>query len=224
MPPFIANWQQKIDSRVLRERVLIFLTLLTLVFLLWSLIIQNGLDKSADALEAQTKTLSDQRKTLEAQVASIAAITSVDPDVPQKNAIAQITAELAQLDAQLANLSQGLVSADQLPQILQDVLLKTRDLTLVQLQTLPAQELQLKVLDQKAPGEAPDAGAGVFKHAVSLRVSGEYFQVIKFLQSLEQLPWRFYWEQLDYQVSEYPRANIELRVYTLSAEEGLFGV
>jgi MSHA biogenesis protein MshJ len=41
---------------------------------------------------------------------------------------------------------------------------------------------------------------------------------------LERLPWRFYWQDLNYSVDHYPNAEVILRVYTLSSEEGLFGV
>ena len=49
-------------------------------------------------------------------------------------------------------------------------------------------------------------------------------QVVQFLVALERLPWRFYWQDLNYSVDHYPNAEVILRVYTLSSEEGLFGV
>lgn len=222
MLPALAGLEQKIDGCVLRERAILFLSALTVVFLLWSLLLQSPIDKQQKALKSQLNTLQTQRTTLDNQVTAIRLAAANDPDLPQKNTIAQLTAELTELDGQLNSLSQGLVSADQLPQILQEVLLKTGELTLVQLQTLPTEELQLVVLDEA--NEIAPGGAGVFKHGVALRVSGNYFQVLKFLELLEQSQWRFYWERLNYTVSEYPRADIELRVYTLSAEEGLLGV
>jgi len=66
--------------------------------------------------------------------------------------------------------------------------------------------------------------AGVYKHATALKINGGYFQVLDYLQTLESLPWRFYWDWMSYSVVEYPSAEIEIRVYTLSAEEGLLGV
>ena len=65
---------------------------------------------------------------------------------------------------------------------------------------------------------------GVYEHVVEMRASGSYFQIIQFLTALEALSWRFYWQRLDYKVTEYPNAEIILRVYTLSSEEGLLGV
>jgi len=96
---------------------------------------------------------------------------------------------------------------------------------------LPAQELQLVQTNSDAapaaqpnPAAAEESSAGVYQHAVELRVSGNYNQILHFLIALERLPWRFYWQSLDYKVEHYPNAEVTLRVYTLSSEEGLFGV
>jgi len=59
---------------------------------------------------------------------------------------------------------------------------------------------------------------------VELEVSAGYFQLLDLLQRLEALPWRFYWDRLEYRRSDYPRGHIRLRVHTLTAEEGLLGV
>lgn len=222
MPPALTQLQQKIDSRVLRERVLLFLTALALVFLLWSLMFQNAIDARQSELSNQLNNVRTQRQALDAQIATVSLAVANNPNTEKQHTIATLKAERAQLDADLANLSQGLVSAAELPQILQDVLLQTGELKLVQMQTLPVQELQLAGVETNDGAEVN--GAGVFKHEVVLKVSGNYFQVLTFLTSLESTRWRFYWEQLDYAVTDYPNADIELRVYTLSAEKGLLGV
>ena len=218
----LENLQQKIDSRVLRERVLLFLTALAVVFLLWSLLLQNAIDARQKNLSSQLDAVRTQRQALDAQIATVSLAVANNPNTGKQNTIATLKADLAQMDSDLANLSQGLVSAAELPQILQDVLLQTGELTLVQLQTLPVQELQLTRIEPT--DGAQGKGAGVFKHEVVLKVSGSYFEVLTFLTSLESTRWRFYWEQLDYAVTDYPNADIELRVYTLSAEKGLLGV
>jgi MSHA biogenesis protein MshJ len=72
--------------------------------------------------------------------------------------------------------------------------------------------------------ESESVSAGIYKHTVVLRVSGSYFELLDFLQILESSQWHFYWEQLDYRVTNYPNADILLRVYTLGAEKGRIGV
>jgi MSHA biogenesis protein MshJ len=216
----LQELQHKIDALSLRERVLVLLGGLAVIIALWLLLAQNSIDQRRDNLLTQLQSVDRERSAQMAQLAALSGDTSADAERARQQQLSQLTRRVDELDQKLATLSQGLVSADLLPKILEDVLVTTSQLNLVQLRTLPVEALPLK-------GTAARNGemeTGVFKHTVALRVSGSYFQVVDFLRALETLPWRFYWERLDYSVERYPRAGIEIRVYTLSAEEGLLGV
>jgi MSHA biogenesis protein MshJ len=217
----LAQIQEKIDTRNIRERSLIFLCVIAVIFLLWNLVVQSSIDSKQNVLEIQLKDAKAQRETLENQVATIALALATDPNLEQKNHIAQLNTTIADLDTQLGGLSRGLISADDLPRILQEMLATTSSLNLVSVQTLPVDELQL--ITGESAGDKKTS-AGIYKHSVVLRVSGSYFQLVNFLQALETSEWRFYWEQLDYEVENYPDADIVLRVYTLGAEKGRLGV
>lgn len=226
----LTQLQEKIDARNIRERSLLFLCVLAVILLLWNLLAQSSLDKKQQLLETQLKDISTQRKNLDAQVASITLALATDPNLEQKNHIAQLKADIGELDNQLGGLTQGLVSVDKLPLILQEMLTKMSRLTLARVQTLAAEELPLALARETSEEVATDAtdltdqGTGVYKHSVVVRVSGSYFELLAFVQLLEASEWRFYWEQLDYRVTYYPNADILLRVYTLSAEKGYLGV
>lgn len=231
MSYFLANIQEKIDTRNLRERGLIFLCVMAVVVLLWNLLLQSSIDSKQKIVEAQLNDTKVQRQTLENQVTGIALALASDPNLEQKNHIAQLNATIADLDIQLGSLSRGLISADDLPRILQEMLATTSSLSLVRVQTLPVQELQLMATEARADLSTADkstadnkASAGIYKHSVVLRISGSYFQLVEFLRALEASEWHFYWEQLDYRVDNYPDADILLRVYTLGAEKGRLGV
>jgi MSHA biogenesis protein MshJ len=218
MSPKLNELVEKIDSYSLRERVLLLVCVLAVLVGIWQLAIEMPQERQRTQLRAELERINGAKS---AQVTQVAALSSalgqaVDGDVFAERET--LRARLATLDDDLAALSQGLVSADQLPRILQDVLVSTTSLNLLRVQTLPVQELPLL-------GAGEEGGStGVFKHSVTLRVSGTYFEVVSFLQTLEELPWRFYWDRLDYKVHGYPRGEIDIRVYTLSAEEGLLGV
>lgn len=219
--------QEKIDARIIRERALIFLSALALVFMLWSFIVQSSIDKKMQETHTQLATLATQRTTLQTQIAAITQNLLNDPNKQKKTQISQLQSDISGLESQLQNVSQNLIKAEQLPQALQEVLQKTEQLTLLEVKTLPAQELhfiQVGTANGAQPVTGDETSAGVYQHAVELRVSGSYSQVVQFLIALEHLPWRFYWQSLDYSVAHYPNAEVILRVYTLSSEEGLFGV
>lgn len=224
----LIQLQEKIDARVMRERALIFFTVLAFVFMLWNFVVQSSIDKKTQETRAQLDQLATQRTTLQTQIAAATQNLLNDPDKQKKAQIAQLQTDISGLENQLQSVSQNLIKANQLPQALQEVLEKTSQLTLLEVKTLPARELQFVAVNTatntpSAPA-SEETNAGVFQHVVELRVSGSYNQVVQFLVALERLPWRFYWQDLNYSVDQYPNAEVILRVYTLSSEEGLFGV
>ena len=47
---------------------------------------------------------------------------------------------------------------------------------------------------------------------------------LRYLQALEALPWRFFWDSVDYQVIAYPQSTVRLKLHTLSLSEDWIGV
>lgn len=232
---FLYSLQEKIDARIMRERALILLSILAVIFVLWNFIVQSSIDKKIQDTRANIETLATQSAALNAQITTVTQSLLNDPDKSKKDQIGQLQNDIQVVETQVQQISHNLIRAEQLPQALQEVLQKTQLVTLLEVKTLPVRELQL--VDNNAPAEVsvpaaqaavdkviPEPSAGVYQHAVELRLSGSYSQMVRFLLELEKLPWRFYWQSLDYSVDKYPNAEATLRVYTLSSEEGLFGV
>lgn len=226
MSPAIAKVFDQIDNRILRERVLIFLTLLALVFLLWDFLVQATFDRERKSLQAEAEKLTTEQKALETQLSTLTMSLASDPAIAKTKEVDLLNSNISAVESRLSGLSQGLISAEQLPQVLEDVLQRTASVKLLQVRTLAATELQLATVKSDLAGNAkPDVlGAGVYKHGVLIRVAGNYSQLIQLMTEIEALQWKFYWESLDYTVKEYPNAEIEIRVFTLSSEEGLLGV
>lgn len=229
---FINKLQETVDARVLRERALIFASAIALLFIAWSFFIQAPFDDRARDMKTKFNELVAQRTATQQQIGEMNQTLLNDPGRLKEEQIKQLQADIDAIDIKLKDASHGLVKAEQLPQILEDVLLRTSKLTLLDVATLPVHELQVetvtgdiyKLNDRLAKNVQARRNLGVYEHVVQMRVAGSYSQITQFLIALEELPWRFYWQRLDYKVVEYPNAEIILRVYTLSSEEGLLGV
>lgn len=230
MPVALQNLMEQIDSRVLRERVLIFFTVLAVIFLFWQLLLQSRIDQTTKALEAEQAQLTTEQQTLDSKIATLTLQMASDPAIAKRKNINDLQTSVAQVETQLAGLSQGLISAELLPNVLQDVLARTTSVQLLQVRTFPASELQLGSplpnpnTSANSASDTSASGTGVYKHIVLIRVSGTYAELVKLLQDIESLQWKFYWESLNYTVKKYPNAEIDIQVFTLSSEEGLLGV
>jgi MSHA biogenesis protein MshJ len=243
----VCEW---IDAKPVRERALIGLSIIALVFLIWNFLFQLPQDKRSLELNAQLSQLSNERKTTQDQLTGLAAAFTNNPAKIKQAEIDQLQIILRDVEEKLSGVSQSLVAAENLPKILESVFHQTQGLELVSIETLAAQEMMLAQIaavetpvvqtssSASSAGSVPDIttaqptpvqeakpqGSGVYKHGVVLHLRGDYFRVLALIKSLENLSWKFYWESLDYKVIDYPNAEIELRVFTLSSEEGLLGV
>jgi MSHA biogenesis protein MshJ len=225
MPSLLTNLMEKIDSRILRERILIFLTLLAAIFFIWNFLLQAKYDNQRTALKSQQTQIITEQRNSESQLATLTQSMASDPAIAKKNEIDALTRKIEAIETQLSSMGQGLISAELLPKVLEEVLQRTSKVKLLQVRTLPATELQLAAVNTGVNNSQQNAnGTGVYKHGVFIRVAGSYSQLIKLMQEIESLDSKFYWEALDYTVNQYPEATIDIRVFTLSSEEGLLGV
>jgi len=85
---------------------------------------------------------------------------------------------------------------------------------------LPVRKL-MSAANEATSGRQEDV---LYLHAVELQLRGSYFEALRYLQALETLPWQVIWDQLEYQVIQYPQADIRLRINTLSGSDRLLGV
>ncbi len=219
------KFEERFNAMAKRERAVSLLAVLALIYLLWTLVLLAPVSRNIEELRMQKQTFDSRILDLEAQERIYRQLASQDPNAASKREMERLQQRLDALDKELQALAVGLVPADRLPQVLHDVISNTGDLTLLGMQTLPVQKL---TITDTATGEGTQLiqahqQVDVYRHTVELKVSGRYFAVAEYLKELEALPWRFYWDTLDYQVESWPQAVATLQVYTLSAGEGLLG-
>ena len=217
------QWQvyaNKVNAMEAREKWLLLLAAIAVVYLIWDGLFLEPLLAEEKQIGNQILAVEQQLNTYQQEEAMLLQALGSDPDAGQKKVIENLNRQLQRLNQELSALSVGLVPVVELPQILRDVLVRTRGLKLMGMETLPVEELQFS--QQKEGGETETTG--VFKHTIVVFLKGSYFRVVEYLAALENLGWKFYWDRLEYRVDSYPQGLIELRVYTLSTEEGLLGV
>jgi len=219
---------EKVDALTLRERALVLFTALALVYLCWDFLLYNPVAAVNKDLNTELAENKLELNTLLQEEIVLQQTLNFDPDLKIKKEKSDIKEKIIEQDKSLSALSVGLVPVEQLASILQEVLNKTGRLQLQKMHTLPVEEIQIK----KSVGSLPAQNdidssaqqAGIFKHSVGITIKGSYFELLKYLEELESMDWRFYWDELNFEQDSYPMGVFELKVYTLSTDEGYFGV
>ncbi|MGF1725762.1 MSHA biogenesis protein MshJ [Photobacterium nomapromontoriensis] len=134
-----------------------------------------------------------------------------DPDSEIDAKIAQLKQENLVLENQLGDRVASLVAPEQMAVVMEQVLQRSKRLNLKAVESLPP--VQLVGTDEH----------GYYIHPLRLTLRGRYFDVVAYLEQLEQLSVKYYWRSLSYKVDNYPWADIQLEVYTLGESEDFIG-
>ncbi|MFH1334779.1 MAG: hypothetical protein ABIH77_05765 [Pseudomonadota bacterium] len=209
MKALLFKLKSTISYLTLRERIFLFAVLVMIVFFLWFLIIWRPFQKQRVSnnahllpLKQEVSLLQKELKQSQEHLSQVSSTTSV----PQKELLQEKQKQLRQL---LSKMSENLVPTNKMIEVLKDLLDGDRRLTFLSLHKLPEQTLAGFGEDFKA-----------YKHGIEIKFRGDYFSTLNYLKEIEQSKWHFFMDQLTYQVTTYPYAEITMRVHTLTVGEG----
>lgn len=199
----------KVDALSVRERILVFLAVVALMYAVWDISVDRIYRKDRALLEQTLREEEARQKQLSQTIEGILGNVKPDPNLELKKRLGELKSTLATLEARKDELSQSFVHPGRMVELLRG-LLASGDLRLVSLETSAAAPL-LKI-EAKEADDLPV----LYKHEFMLDMEGGYFGLVEYLRALEQQP--LFWESIEYRVTAYPKANIRLKVYILGFE------
>jgi MSHA biogenesis protein MshJ len=221
----------RINALSYRERVLVALTVAVTLLILWdSMLLRGQLERRA-AVQAELRTLQTEKTAADAMQASLAQALQLDPDEQEKNRLERYTQEIDRLDEILKSKTIEFVSPRQMVEVLKALMDKEPGLQLTRLESTgpiaphvmgegsPAKQ----AVDKALASAAALPGPKVYVHGLELRFSGDYFSTLRYIRQLESLQWRFAWSAMTLTMKKYPKAEVWVRLETLSLTEGWIG-
>ena len=218
----LARLREQVDALSVNERLLVLGAVLLVLYVLWQSLLIDPLINERAQLGREATRLETNIRELEVQAADILAAAKADPDAKLRQQIAATESQIAKFEAEIRERAGQLLTPADMPKVLESVLKRFRGLDFVSLQGLGAQPL----LEDGAGGKR--AGKGVtkdaYRHGFRVNYRGGYLDTIEYLQALEQLPWRFFWDGVEFEVTKHPQAKVSIIVYTLSLDRRWIGV
>ncbi|HZV53701.1 MAG TPA: type II secretion system protein GspM [Rhodocyclaceae bacterium] len=216
-----ARWQQlaiRYAALSRREQLLIAVATIALVgFLLYSLWVGPAAQRAA-GLRKQMEGQQADLATLRAQVASLKSQLH-DPDAANRKVMAELQARLSDIDSQIGRLDEKLVPPQRMGKLLQTVLARQRGLSLVSLRSLPPEPLIMPPVEKGSAARAPAVPReNIYRHGLEIRIAGGYADLLAYVAELERAPERLLWGGMVLAVTDYPRSELTLTVYTLSRD------
>jgi len=209
----LQQWSERIDALDLRERILLLAASVVVLFLI---VDSLGLQPALAAQQVAEQRIADLEMKLSAlhrQASLFNDKSDHNPLVSRYESRHRLAAELSGLDARIIGQLGALVEPAQAAEVLEQVLTGHRGLKLKSLQA--SSESRGKLASHKARNST-DLG----RYQLEMVVEGGYLDLLHYLQELEAMPWKFFWQKVNFQTTEYPHAETRLRLYTLGAQHG----
>lgn len=226
----LLEYQQKIDGLNQRERVLVFLIALVAVVMLLQIFVIDPLLKQQSIGQTEiaqlTKNIS-QKKNIQVLLDAEIQAGVNRKKIKERD---ELLDELSALDKKVGDSIVTMIPPRLMPQVLEQILSSSN-----QLKLLSIENKQVVSIVEQAEQMSMDDGAGMMKaksddaqalyrHGFVLKLQGGYLAAIDYFNKLSDLPWRFHWDDLHYEVADYPNAIITLEVHTVSMSKEWIGV
>ena len=215
-----------IDQRSLRERVLILITSLAMVYFVWDGLIFSWIGDIKRQLSGNASQLQKKISNLQGQISQVSCSLSLDPVIRLKEKIRKITEESEDLQSKLANMTSSLIPPKEMTSFLQS-LLENKSLQIIKVANLSPMPVLGNKKDDSDSDEDEDedeeenVGMQVYQHGIEIVLNGTFFQILSFLEEAEKMPWKVLWEELEFSITEYPLATIRIVIKTLSINANL---
>ncbi len=228
------RWQavrERFDKLRVREQVLVSIACAALLYT----IIDALVVAPAAARQKQTVLEIAQKRqeadSLLAQVTAIKLKQGQDPDAANRRRFEEMQSKLLQVQVAIREQSELLVAADEMSKVLERLLSRNPRLELVELKTTPRGVFEVGPAYRQpgkpdAAGKSPatavlvkpgaEAPRGIYRHGLELSVRGGYLDLLRYVQDIEGLAEKIYWERLELTVTDFPSATLKLTVYTIS--------
>lgn len=141
---------------------------------------------------------------------------------PVQQQIDAVNRDISLQEKKLAEIGKIMVSPKEILPVLKKLLALHKDVTVLEMDTLPPTGFVKKHVDQNAEISS-DATPTLYQHTIKLRLSGNYLALGRYVADLKKLGQTIAWETAELK-SKYPENELTLEIYTLSSQLVWMGI
>jgi MSHA biogenesis protein MshJ len=165
-------------------------------------------------------------------VDSVQAQLNIDPNTETRNQIVAVNEQILILEKQFTQELEQLVPPEAMPFVLEQLFADAKKLKLVAMSSMvptnifknaPKADDKDKT-DSAKKADEKEIVPELFKHGLRISFEGSFFDTREFLIAAEKMPWKLHWQEIKFQVDEYPRARVDIELFTLSTSEAYIHV
>lgn len=211
--PIYVKYQARFAAMQQREKFsVLFVGLFLIVYLgLWFVVFPQ--QDTVNRIRVEQNALWQELNQNDAQLSMLTQALEHDYTKVLRNQVGQTQRELIDINNKLSSFSQGFIAAKKVPAVLKDLLVNTPEVQVLSFKVNPA-----KAIDVEKLGEH-DTQTLFYEHQMVVTLQGRYFSLQQYLAGLKTSQQKLLIQQFNYQVQEYPNAELTLQIATVSANE-----
>lgn len=204
----------RFNALTLRERLVVLFAGVIVSSVCWYALLGERTFAQRERLGSETAEIQKRLDGLQS-VALQLELPGADDDAESKTRLRQLQQRTAAVQDMIDDYTAELISPTEMARLLEMVLDRQSALRLRRLGNLGAQDL----LADDEPGQQR-----LYRHRFAMELEGPFLACLAYLEDLEDLPWRLYWQVLEIDADDYPNNRILIEVATLSLHEEWIGV
>ena len=209
----MAEIEEKVNARSLRERSLLFTAFILVIFMLWKNFIFSYLSDSSEAMANSKTRILNQILLVENQIDVLSQAIGRDSTSSLSKKLKATTQKNMEVKQKINAYISGLVSPSKMVNVLKSLLTQEKHLKVLKMESLEAKS----ALPEKSDLD-------IYNKGILLELEGDYTETVGFLEKLESTENKILWDSLTYEVTQYPKARITIVVHTMGTGEALINV
>jgi len=214
----LKKYADRFNAQTLRERGLIALSILVITaFAWWNYYAEPELAQ-IKAKQQENQRISREVEATRTQVRSIRQRMAAGVYQEKEVQLAMLVLQLQQVEEDLRVKTVELIDPEKMFQLMNELIYRDSRLKL----------LSLKRRDVKpaiaVSEDDPTQDPGIYRHLLEIEFSGKYLDILRYMQTLEDLDWKLLWDEIEIVSEEYPKVIVKVVISTLSTRKEWVGL
>lgn len=209
--------EAKAHKLSVRERAILLGAMAVLLLGLFDQLLLRPWLQEREQIEKDKSVLLSSMEASNRRIDELQVAINDNPNIVLKKSIDSLHQMHSTLDGQIAEITDGMISPQEMPFVLGEMLSERYGLKVQSVKSRAAQRLMVA-------DESQQNAAAIYRHDLEIKMKGSFFQMKEYLAAVEALPSKLLWDHLEYVVDEYPKGSLSLQVHTLSSQEELLRV
>lgn len=198
-----------------REQKIVLSTLIVALLMVGYLFVIEPIAIANSEIADSEKKLIKSNSSLSQQIDNTRNNKVQDPNIMLRDELHGLLKKSDDLQNKINSLTKALVAPRQMVSLLEKVLIQDKQLKLISLKNLPEEAMSMAGME----GEEL-----IYRHVFEIELEATYDSALAYLKRLDDLPWQLFWQELEYESTEYPKGKLNIQIYTLSMSREVLGV